>query len=131
MGSEFTFYDYRGDDGVNVIFEWLNGLRKGAKAKFTNRLLHLEGTPPGQWQRPLVETLTDACADLFEIRVAVSHHQFRILGAHMGSSRTPTLLHGFTKPGDAVDPAECAEANARKANVLRDPAKYRVEHKYG
>ncbi len=131
MGSEFTFYDYQGDDGINVIFDWLSGLRRGAKAKFNNRLTHLEATPPGGWTRPLVETLTDYCADLFEIRVAISRHQYRILGSHMGNERTPTLLHGFTKPGEDVEPSECDAANAKKAIVLRDPAKYRVEHNYG
>lgn len=130
MGAEYTFYDYVEND-VNVIDLWLNGVPKGVKAKFNNWLGHLETTPPGGWKRPLVETLTDECADLFEIRVKRGTLQYRILGSHMGADRTPTLLHCFIKPGAKVEPIECDRANANKARVLADPGKSRMEHDYG
>src|SRR3990167_2146209 len=101
MGAEFTFYDYVDADGQNVIHKWLQSIPKGAKAKFNNRLRHLEATPPGQWTRPLVETLDGHCAGLFEVRVAVGRIQYRILGYH-NAVREPTLVHPFIKPGAKV-----------------------------
>jgi len=133
MGSEFTFYDYVDDGGRNVVHDWLHGsdLPMGVKVKFTNWLQHLEGTPPGEWKRPLVDTLDGHCAGLFEVRVSHSHRQYRILGSHMGVDRTPTLMHCFIKPDDRVSEEDCDQALLRKAQVEGDPNKHRVEHDYG
>lgn len=129
MGSEYTFYDYM-EGGVNVIQVWLNGIPTGARVKFNTRLIHLEATPPGQWARPFVDTLDGHCAGLFEIRVPLSHQQYRIIGSHMGADRTPTLLHCFIKRGDKVPKVECDSAKEIKNKVLANPAMYRVEHNY-
>ncbi len=129
MGVEFTFYDFMDKDGANTIRSWLDSIPKGAKAKFNNWLVHLEATPPGQWKRPLVDTLDGHCAGLFEIRVSLSHQQFRILGGHT-AERKPTLLHCFIKPGDEVPHEECDRANKNQEALRTDPAR-RVEHDYG
>lgn len=127
MGSEYTFYDYVGGGGTNAIRVWLDGLPVKARAKFKRRLLALEGTRPGDWTRPLVDTLSGHCRGLFAVRVR-DDKQHRILGAHM--DRTPILLHGFDKPGKKVDTQECDRAFSRLADVNGDPQKYRVEHNY-
>jgi phage-related protein len=130
MGSQFTFYDYVGDDGRNVVHDWLQSIEKGAKVKFNKRLLHLEATPPGEWKRPFVDTLDGHCSGLFEVRVARSGQQYRILGSHMGADRKPTLMHCFIKPGDKVPDEDCDQALSRKAQTEGDPGKHRLEHNY-
>ena len=128
MGSEHTFYEFCAEDGGNEIRIWLDGIPKGAKAKFNNWLQHLEATPPGQWKRPLVDTLDEHCAGLFEIRVKLSTQRFRILGAHT-PDRTPTLLHCFIKPDAKVPHLDCDVAFANEAIVNANP-KRRVRHDY-
>lgn len=127
MGSEFTFHDYVNELGTNEIRAWLETLETKPRARFKKWLLHLEGTPPGQWTRPYVDTLTDHCQGLFEIRVPLDR-QYRLLGAH--ENRTPTLLHGFVKPGDAVDEAECDRAFVKLERIHQDPDRHRAEHSY-
>ena len=130
MGSEFTFYDYVDDEGRNVVHRWLESIPKGAKAKFNNRLLHLEGTPAGGWTRPLVDTLDGSCDGLFEVRVSLSGRQYRILAFHT-PDRKPTLLHCFIKSGKRVPDAECERARLKKVQVETDAMMHRVEHDYG
>ena len=106
MGSEFTFYDYVDSAGDNVIRAWLEALATKPRARFKKWLLHLEGTSHGQWTRPYVDTLDGYCQGLFEVRVSLDR-QYRMLGAHMGESKTPTLLHCFIKPEERVENVEC------------------------
>jgi len=129
MGSEFTFYDFVDGQGANIVHDWLERIPTGAKQKFNKWLLHLEATPPGQWTRPLVDTLDDYCAGLFEVRVALSGQQYRILGSH-SADRKPVLLHCFIKGGKRVPDEECDLANLKKAQVEADPRNHRVEHDY-
>ncbi len=129
MGTEFTFYDYV-EKEENLIHAWLQELPKSVKAKFTNWLLHLEGVGPGEWKRPLVDTLTGDCDGLFEIRVERSRINYRILGCHETGERRPTLLHGFIKPGAKVPKAECQTALMRKENVSGDLDGSREVHDY-
>ena len=126
MGSEFTFYDFVDDSGVNVIHEWLQGLPKSAKQKFNKWLTHLEATPPGAWSRSLVDTV---CDGLFEIRVRLSTQQYRILGVHT-PDRKPILLHGFIKLGSKVPNQNCDQAQINRDQFEADPAKHRMEHDY-
>ena len=129
---EFTFYDYLDEAGTNVIREWRDALPVAVKAKFTNALLHLEGARPGDWKRPLVDTLTEGeCQGLFEVRRKLSRIQYRLLGCHGPGQRQPTLLHGFIKPGNRVPEAECREAHRRRNAVEADPQKRRTLHDYG
>ena len=131
MGSEFTFYDYIDDEGRNVVYDWLHTLPKPARVKFTKWLQHLEATPRGQWSRPQVDTLDGHCAGLFEIRVAVSRLQYRILGSDTDrEDNEPTLLHCFVKTGKKVPHKDCDHALLRKAEVEANPHKRRVEHNY-
>ena len=128
MGAEFTFQDFVDDGGKNIVQEWFGQIPNGAKVKFNKWVDHLEGTGPGGWKRPLVETLTDHCAGLFELRAALDGLQYRILGSH-SADRKPVLLHCFIKPDDKVDEGECDRAFARKAQVEADPDMHRVEHR--
>ena len=127
MGSEFSFYNYVDGAGNDVIRAWLETLPTKPRQRFKTWLLHLEGTPHGNWTRPYVETLDGYCAGLFEIRVSLGK-QYRLLGTHMG--KTPTLLHGFIKPGKKVRREECDRAFKHLADVSSDPEKHRVEHSY-
>jgi len=132
MGTEHTFYDYVNDAGENTIYAWLNSIPKGAKQKLNNRLLHLEGTKPGSWARPLVDTLTQrACDGLFEIRASVARLQYRILGYHGPGRGTPTLLWAFIKDGGPVPESDCSKAHEIRNIVEANPEKYREEHRYG
>jgi hypothetical protein len=130
MGTEFTFFDYLDADGINTIKVWLDGPGKTVKAKVNNWLRHLEATPPGDWKRPLVDTLTDECAGLFEIRVEKSHLQYRILGFHGPGQRLPTLGLGIRKPDDEVPVEDCMEALRIKELVEVQPGSRRVEHDF-
>lgn len=130
MGAEFTFQDYIDEHGANVIHSWLHTIPTGARQKLNNRLTHLEATPIGQWTRPLVETLDGACAGLFEIRAALQGKQYRILGAHNRTNRTPILMHPFINPGGKVDVAECSQARKQLAQANTNLAKHQVEHNY-
>jgi hypothetical protein len=125
MGSEFTFYDFVDDSGTNLIHQWLQGIPKGAKQKFNKWLMHLEATPPGEWRRPLVDTV---CDGLREIRVSFGQ-QYRILAVHT-PDRKPILLHSFIKSGRRVPKGECDRARVKKDQVEADPAKHTVEHNY-
>lgn len=129
MGSEFTFQDFVDDGGNNVIHDWLAVIPVRAKVKFNKWLPHLEGTPSGEWKRPLVDTLDGHCKGLFEIRVAWGNRQYRMLGTH-NAEREPVLLHGFIKPDDRVDQGECDRALARKAQVESGAKVHRVRHNY-
>lgn len=129
MGSEFTFQDFVDDGGTNVIHDWLPMIPVGAKAKFNKWIPHLEATRPGEWKRPLVDTLDGHCAGLFEIRVEWGKQQYRMLGTH-NAEREPVLLHSFIKPDDRVEEGECDRALARKAQVESDAKVHRVRHNY-
>lgn len=129
MGSEFTFYDFVDDSGVNVVDQWLQGIPKGAKQKFNKWLTHLEATPHGSWSRPLVDKLSGRCAGLFEVRVKLSRQQYRILAMHTPDQK-PILLHCFIKSGRKVPDEECDRAQAKKAQVDADRAEHTVEHDY-
>ena len=131
MESEVTFYDYVDASGSNIIHEWLDTLPVQVKVKLNNILVHLEATKVSNWTRPFVDTLTDECQGLFELRAKRGRIQYRILGAHGPGRNMPTLLHGIIKGGDAVPPAECDETFSRKDLVNRSPFQRRVEHNYG
>jgi Phage derived protein Gp49-like (DUF891) len=126
MGSEYTFYDYL--DRKYSLRAWLKGQPAAVRALFTKRLFYLEATPPGLWTRPYVDTLDGGCAGLFEVRVRVGKVHYRILACH--GDRTPTLLHGFTKPHKRVNQAECNRALARKVMVDARPDNFREMHRY-
>ncbi|MBI4298923.1 MAG: type II toxin-antitoxin system RelE/ParE family toxin [Chloroflexi bacterium] len=130
MGSEFTFYDYIDDTGSNTIHSWLNSIDIRAKEKLNKRLLYLEGTSHGNWKRPLVDTLTDDCAGLFEVRARLQGQQYRILGSHSIGQKTPTLLYAFIKKGDRVPADACQEAFRREAEISSSINKHRVVHNY-
>lgn len=129
MGTEYTFYDYV-EEGENLIRTWLAALPKPVKAKITNWLFHLEATPPGKWRRPHVDTLTGDCQGLFEVRAEISGIQYRLLGCHDTGERTPTLLHGFIKPGNKVPQPECDTALDRKEKVRGDIGNRRELHDF-
>jgi len=128
VGAEFTFYDYR--EGTNLVHDWLNTLPVPVKAKLNNRLLYLEALGPGQWNRPLVETLTGACSGLFEVRTSRAHIQYRLLGCHGPGDREPTLLYGFIKTVRRVSKAHGDEALARKERVYASAGSHREQHRY-
>lgn len=130
MGSEFTFYDYINEAGENVVHDWLNGPGTPAKAKFTQWLLFLEATPPGAWTRPLVDTLTDQCQGLFEIRTRIARVRYRLIGCHGPGTRSPTLLYGIIKKASRVQVSDCQEALSRKRKAETNPNKHRREHDY-
>ena len=138
MGAEHTFYDYVDESGENTIHVWLHSIPQEARGKLTKRLLHLEALNKGQWQRPLVDTLTDReCDGLFEVRASISRQEYRILGCH-GIAHTdpnrlpknPTLLHAFVKKGGPVPQKECREAHRIREIIEANPKKYGVEHVY-
>ena len=129
MGAEFTFYDYLEAEG-NIIYPWLKAQPSTVRAKLNKWLLHLEGTGPGQWKRPLVDTLTGHCPGLFEVRAGESHMQYRILGCRGPGERSPTLLHGFVKADKKVSEGDCDIALARKEVLYRDPDNHREIHRY-
>ena len=130
MGREFTFFDYMDANGVNTIKSWLDGPGKAVKAKLNNVLWHLEAVSPGQWKRPFVDTLTDECAGLFEIRASISHVQYRILGFHGPGQRLLTLALCIRKLDDEVPVDDCREALSIKEIVETPPFERRVEHDF-
>ena len=132
MGAEFTLYDYMDENGVNLIDQWLKGreVPKQIRVKMTKWLLHLEATPPGQWRRPQVDTLTDHCDGLFEVRAPHAGTHYRILGSHT-HDREPTLLHAFVKRTPRVPDSDCDVALDRAVLVIANPANRRMEHNYG
>ena len=130
MGKELNFFDYVDASGANKIKAWLNGPGRAVKAKLNTWLRHLEATPPGQWKRPLVDTLTDECAGLFEVRASKSHVQYRILGFHGPGRREATLALGTSKPGKVVQIGDCREALIVKKIVEAQPVERRVKHDF-
>ena len=130
MGAEFTFFDYVDADGVNTIRAWLNGPGRAARAKLNAWLSHLESTSPGQWKRPIVDTLTGECAGLFEIRASIARQQYRILGFHGPGQREATLALGTIKLGKVVPIEDCREALSVKEVVEAQTADRRVRHDF-
>ena len=129
MSTTCKFHDYVDESKVNVIHSWLGNIPKQVKVKFTNRLVHIEGT--GEWKRPFVDTLTGDCDGLFEVRAKHAKEQYRILGSREQRSLNPILLHGFRKRSPSVPLAECDEAFRRLENVKAHTGVYEVEHNYG
>ena len=73
MGSEFTFYDYINDSGVNIINGWLNGAGKGAKANFNRIIKWLGESSPAAsqdtlWKKPYIWPLHEKWKGFKEIR---------------------------------------------------------------
>lgn len=130
MGLFWTFYDYVDEDGDNSIHRWLNTEGKEAKAKFNLWIRHLEATEPGRWCRPLVDTLTDECQGLFEIRVKVAGMNYRLLGFHGPGQCEPTLALGSLKNTPKVPPENCKRALVIKDIVCQHSAERRVEHDF-
>ena len=130
MGREFTFFDHVGEDGVNTIKAWLNGPGRAVKAKLNAWLSHLESTTPGQWKRPMVDTLTGECVGLFEIRAGIARQQYRILGFHGPGQREATLAIGIIKAGKAVSIGDCREALSIKEIIEAQPADRRERHDF-
>ena len=130
MGREFTFFDHVGEDGVNNIKAWLNGPGRAARAKLNTWLSHLEATSPGQWKRPIVDTLTGECVGLFEIRASIARREYRILGFHGPGQREATLAIGITKSGKAVAIGDCRQALTIKEIIEVQPADRRERHDF-
>ena len=130
MGIEFTFFDYVDEDGVNTIKAWLNGPGRAARAKLNTWLSHLESTSPGQWKRPIVDTLTGECVSLFEIRASIARQQYRILGFHGPGQREANLALGIIKPGKTVPIEDCREALSIKEIIEAQRAARRVRHDF-
>ena len=131
MGAEFTFYDYVDSQRNNPIRAWLDGVGPKAKARFTVLIAHLEATRPGDWRRPVVDTLHDDCAGLFEIRALVEGIQYRLLGFHGPGQRAPTLVAGAIERSDRFEPRDTPQiAQARKAEVENDAASHRKPHDF-
>ena len=130
MGVEFTFFDYVDEDGVNTISAWLDGPGRAARAKLNAWLSHLESTSPGQWKRPIVDTLTGECVGLFEIRASIARQQYRILGFHGTGHREATLALGTIKSGKIVPIEDCWEALSVKEVVEAQTADRRVRHDF-
>lgn len=130
MGSEFTFYDYVDEDGVNVISAWLTGQGPRARAKFNQVIFHLEATPKGQWRRPIVDTLGGDCSGLFEIRSFVNGKQLRLLGFHQpGHRKEVTLVFGTEEKGGEFNPAStCQQAQWRRQKAIFSPRARRRVH---
>ena len=131
MGAEFTFYDYVDSQGNNAIRAWLDGVGLKAKARFTMLIAQLEATPPGDWGRPVVDTLHGDCAGLFEIRAKVVDVQYRLLGFHGPGQRALTLVAGAIERSDRFEPRDTPQiAQARKAEVENDAAIHRKPHDF-
>jgi phage-related protein len=130
VGSEFTFYDYVDQADVNQIHDWLQTIPEQVKAKLNNRLRHLEATKQGAWKRPLVDTLTEDCDGLFEVRASLSRQQYRILGTHRIATKAPTLLWAFQKNTRRVPASNSKEALEIWAIVKAEPPNRRTEHNY-
>ena len=131
MGAEFTFYDYLDQQGHNVIRDWLDEARPRVKARFTMLIGLLEATPPGQWTRPVVDSLRGDCEGLFEVRANVQRVQYRLLGFHGPGRREVTLVVGASKSNNRWVPLSIPEtARRRKADVTTDPVRFRAIHEF-
>ena len=130
MGAEFTFFDYVDANGVNTIRAWMDGPGRAARAKFNTWLGHLEATAPGEWKRPIVDTLTGDCFGLFEVRASIERHQYRILGFHGPRQREATLAVGILKSGKVVPIGDCREALSIKDIVEAQPDDRRERHAF-
>ena len=130
MGFYWTFYDYVDENGENLINRWLNNEGKKAKSKFNSWIRHLEGTAPGKWKRPLIDTLTDDCEGLLEIRAIQSGINYRLLVFHGPDQCRPTLALGIIKQTDKVPPEDCKRTLRIKEIVDGDPTNRRVEHDF-
>lgn len=132
MGNQFSFYDYVDEAGQNQIRAWFDSIGAKPKAKLNSRILYLAATPPGQWNRPLVDTLTGECEGLFEIRAQVGRVQYRLLGFHGTGERQVTLVFGARERNDRFEPlSACRQAQRRKAQVEQDPERHRRVHDFG
>ena len=131
MDAEFTIYDYLNHQGHNVIRDWLNEAGPGVKARFTILIGLLEATPPGQWTRPVVGSLTGDCEGLFEIRAKVQRVQYRLLGFYGTGRREVTLVVGARKSNNRWVPLSIPDtAQRRKADVTNDPVRFRTVHEF-
>lgn len=132
MGHQFNFYDYVDEAGQNQIRAWLDCIGAKPKARLNSWILHLAATPPGQWSRPLVDTLAGECEGLFEIRAQVNRVQYRLLGFHGTGERQVTLVFGAVERSNRFEPlSACEQAQRRKSQVEQDPEKHRRAHAFG
>jgi hypothetical protein len=119
--TEWSFWDYVDERGVNVIDHWLMDKREvpvKTRAKITRLLLQLAGTP--LWTRPLASNLDD-CDGIVEIRILRMNVQYRLLGFRGPTDRQFTLLVPARERGGEFFPKAAPKiAETRMRIVLKD-----------
>jgi|SRR5271165_1858031 len=102
--TEWSFWDYIDERGVNLIHEWLMDRLEvpvKARAKIQRILLQLAGT--ALWTRPLASNLDDY-NDIVEIRIRWMNVQYRLLGFRGPDEREFTILFPAREQGDEFVP---------------------------
>src|SRR4051812_5250759 len=116
MARYWTFRDFVGPSGENVIREWLQSLPTAARAKIQARIQYLEVTALLEPQ--YIKALKGPCAGLIELRIVFKGMQYRPLGCHGPGDHEITLLLGALERGGRFEPlSACATGLARKAQM--------------
>jgi hypothetical protein len=116
MSRYWTFRDYVDPSGENVIYTWLHGLPKAARARINVIVQYLEATP--KLGMPYAKVLTGPCAGLIELRITAHNVQYRPLVCYGPGRREVTLLVGAIEKGGGFEPQSACEIGlARKAQI--------------
>src|SRR5271157_4829408 len=117
--TEWSFWDYIDERGINLIQEWLMDRREvpvKARAKIQRILLQLAGT--ALWTRPLTSNLDDY-DDIVEIRALWMNVQYRLLGFRGPGVRQFTILFPAKEQGGEFVPLTAPEtARTRMQTVI-------------
>jgi hypothetical protein len=128
--TEWSFWDYIDERGINLIYEWLMNRREvpvKARAKIQRILLQLSGT--SLWTRPLASNLDDY-AGIVEIRILRMNVQYRLLGFRGPDERQFTILFPAKEVGGQFVPLAAPQiAQTRMRIVLADRSRV-YEHSF-
>lgn len=112
MGYSLEFY--KAPDGEEPALDYVRSRTKAHRAKIGRALRYLEVTGYSA-RRPQVDYLG---GNIYELRVAVEHHQHRLLYFFHGRSII-VVTSGFLKNVGKVPQSEIDKAQARRADWIK------------
>lgn len=124
----FLIFDYKNKHGLNEFKEWTLGLEKPQRAKLNEKIDKL--SLHGDQLYPEMLTGTSV-AGIQKLRVKVGNVQLRPLlcKGPVNMQNEYILLMGAKEVGDKWVPKEAPSmAATKKAEVIKDPTKRRIEH---
>lgn len=121
----WTFRTYVSPQGEEEVTTWYAAQTPNVQAAFDQRIRALWQMKPQEWREPYTKQLEGPCDGLIEIRFKADRAQQRPLGFYGPGGMVFTIVLMAREIGDRFEPRDACEiAQARKADVLRNPVQF-------